>query len=136
MNTFSKFIVDFIPEPLSSVHNHLPFASIERFIAKGSPVHLALHKVCKIKETPEAYTTLHKHEEPEINVIIGEKDQMEYLIQIGEQKFIVSSPSSIWIPAGVEHSANLIKGSGYFLCLIFSGNGIGAFFKRAIFDGN
>ncbi|MCI5179521.1 MAG: hypothetical protein D3911_09440 [Candidatus Electrothrix sp. AW3_4] len=106
--------------PLSSIPFHSDCSCIERAIAEEFPVHLAIHRITKAQDLPQKYVELHKHSAPEINILIGDEGEMEYRFQLGDEIYNVSSPSSIWIPSELKHAANLIKGSGTYVCVILS----------------
>lgn len=43
-------------------------------------------------------------------------------VQVGEQRTVLESPASVFIPAGVEHSYRAIKGAGTYLNYVLSGS--------------
>lgn len=106
---------------LSTIPFHNDVSCIKRFIPEGFPVHLAIHKVSNA-ENVEEYTKLHSHEIPEINILISDSDDLEYIVQLNDEVQNVKSNSSIWIPAGVNHSTNVIKGSGYYIAIRLDNN--------------
>ncbi|MFS0762816.1 cupin domain-containing protein [Peribacillus phoenicis] len=115
---YEKLIFKNENSPLSSIPFHKDVQCIERFFSNEFPFHLAIHKVTNANGLDEDYTIPHVHnEEDEINIIVGEECGLEYRIQLGEKEFVVSSNSTIWIPAGVKHSANVLKGNGYFIAI-------------------
>ena len=73
-----------------------------------------------IKKMSE-YSMLHKHSADEINLIISENSKLKYEIQLGDETYKVSSPSTVFIPKGVRHKAKFISGKGVFVCIILSG---------------
>jgi len=103
--------------PLSSVPFHKDIAFIERFFCNEFPMHLAIHKVTNAKCMPDDYTQPHVHDVHEINILVGNEGELEYAIQLGEEIFYVQSNASIWIPAGLYHASNAIRGSGYFIAI-------------------
>jgi hypothetical protein len=102
--------------PLSTVPFHIDVSCIERYFPDKFPMYLAIHKVTEASNS-QKYTELHSHDTPEINIIIGDEGCLEYLIQLNEEVFTVQSNSSIWIPAGMQHSTNVIRGSGYYVAI-------------------
>jgi len=60
---------------------------------------------------------LHKQKNLEYNILLG---NLKYQIILGDEKYIVQAPANIWIPAGLNHSANLIEGEGHYICIILS----------------
>ena len=106
--------------PLGSVPFHQEISCIERLVATDFPFHLAIHRVRDARDLPRRYVSPHKHNVPEINVLIGNERDLRYRVQLGDEFYEVESPASIWIPVGLEHAATVIEGSGYYLCLILT----------------
>lgn len=113
---YEHLIIQNKKQPLSTVDFHKDVSCIERYFAEGFPFHLAIHKVVNA-ENVDRYTELHTHDVDELNIIICEDNEMDYLIQLGNEEYHVKSNTSIWIPKGLPHSANIIRGSGYFIAM-------------------
>lgn len=110
-------ICNMLPAALSEVPFHKNTRSITRLFAEDFPVHLAIHEVSPVMEAPMQYTEPHVHDDTdEINIILSDRT-LWYKIQLGATEYIVQNNSSIWIPRGVTHSANVLHGSGYFITL-------------------
>ena len=62
-----------------------------------------------------------KHNANEINLIVSENSKLKYEIQLGDETYKVSSPSTVFIPKGIRHKAKFISGKGIFVCIILSG---------------
>jgi quercetin dioxygenase-like cupin family protein len=105
------------PDDLANVPFHQNTPDITRFIARFFPHHLAVHEISPVHKQPETYTFLHKHVDyDEINIIIS-PGKLVYRIQLDNDEYIVNNNSSIWIPRGVMHSANVLEGAGYFIAM-------------------
>ncbi|WP_437946088.1 hypothetical protein WME98_35515 [Sorangium sp. So ce296] len=102
-----------VPSPLSAVAFHQDVECIQRFFAAGFPVHLAVHRVDSAEPARRDYTALHTHDVPEINLILPDPTGLEYRIELGPSAHLVTGSTSIWIPPGVPHAANVVQGSGY-----------------------
>ena len=103
--------------PLSNVPFHENTPSITRFFANGFPMHLDIHEVSPIHQAPPIYAQMHKHDFfDEINIIMS-KGYMQYMIQLGDEEHIIENNTAIWIPKGTMHSANVLKGAGYFISM-------------------
>lgn len=113
---YEHLIIENKREKLSTVAFHNDVSCIDRYFAEGFPFHLAIHKVSKA-ENVKKYTELHTHDVDELNIIICEDGEMEYLIQLGDEEYHLKSNTSIWIPKGLPHSANVILGSGYYIAM-------------------
>lgn len=124
---YRKFIVKGVKEPLSNVPFHKN-TSIKRLSMLGknkipqSKIHTAVHFVNANENKISQYSELHRHNANEINLIISEDEKLTYEIQLGDEKYIVSSPATIFIPKGVKHSAEVKSGKGIFVCIILSNN--------------
>lgn len=111
-----------IPAPLQNVPFHSKNDDIERIMPKDFPIYVAVHAIgnSSAKSGQNRYVNLHKHDAPEVNILIGDRDTLKYEIQADNELYKVESPASIYIPAGVEHAANHISGTGFYVCIILS----------------
>jgi hypothetical protein len=105
---------------LNKLPSHDVVECIDRITWPNFPYHLAIHRINDAEEMHREYAKRHRHSVPEINMIIGEKDNLVYQIVLGDEEYIVKSPGAIWVPPGLKHSANVIKGNGLFFCLLFT----------------
>ena len=122
MKRYQKFIKKGVNEPLSKVpfHTKAPIKRLsmlsKKLIPKSS-THIAVHFVHSKKKMPE-YSILHKHPHDEINLILSENGKLTYEIQLEDEVYKVTSPSTVFIPKGVNHKAKVISGKGIFVCII------------------
>jgi len=122
---YKKYITKGIHEPLSEVqfHKKAPIKRISMLSKKTIPeskIHAAVHFVDAIDKKISKYSILHKHNVDEVNMILSQNDKLVYEIQLDDEIYKVSSPVTIFIPKGVNHRADVISGSGFFVCLIMS----------------
>lgn len=117
INEEQLFLFNMLPVPLSNIPFHDNTKSITRYFAESFPVHIMVHEVSPVINPPATYTQPHIHDDTdEINIIIPQR-KLLYKIQPGDKEYEVSNNSCIWIPRGMLHSANVLKGSGYFITL-------------------
>jgi len=122
MKRYQKFIKKGVNESLSKVpfHSKAPIKRLsmlsKKLIPKSS-THIAVHFVNSKKKIPE-YSVLHKHSHDEINLILSEGRKITYEIQLEDEVYKVTSPSTVFIPKGVRHKARVISGKGIFVCII------------------
>jgi len=122
MKRYQKFIKKGVNEPLSKIpfHRKAPIKRLsmlsKKLIPKSS-THIAVHFVNSKKKMPE-YSVLHKHDHDEINLILSEGGKLTYEIQLEDEVYKVTSPSTVFIPKGVRHKAGVISGKGIFVCII------------------
>lgn len=106
------------PAPLGATPCHQAIACVRRLAPAGFPVHVGIHHVAT-GATPncQAYSEPHRHpDQDEVNILISDTS-LTYRLTMDDESYEVAAPATIWIPAGVRHSANVIAGSGVFVCL-------------------
>ena len=126
MNKYQKFIKKGIIESLDKVpfHSQAPIkrlSMLNKTLIPQSDTHIAVHFVDASIDLPK-YSTLHSHDHDEINLILSEDSSLTYDIQFEDESYQVTSPSTIFIPKGIRHSAQAISGKGLFVCIILSDN--------------
>ncbi len=127
MKRYQKFIKKGVNEPLSKIpfHGKAPIKRLSMLSKKLIPksnTHIAVHFINpKSKKIPD-YSILHKHNFDELNLILSESGKLTYEIQMEDEIYKVSSPSTVFIPKGIKHKAKVISGKGIFVCIILSSN--------------
>ncbi|MCH8916099.1 MAG: 2-isopropylmalate synthase [Thaumarchaeota archaeon] len=124
MNKYRKFITKGVIESLDKVpfHSKAPIkrlSMLSKSLIPKSKTHIAVHFVDASKDLPK-YSKLHKHNHDEINLILSEDSSLTYEIQLEDESYEVTSPSTIFIPKGIKHSAQAISGKGIFVCMILT----------------
>jgi hypothetical protein len=106
------------PSDLTELEFHHAMGCIRRFTTEAFPVHLSVHNVhVAEKEAYVNYSIPYDHTNwDEINILLT-KDSLIYAISINEEVHEVAASTVVWIPAGFTHSANVISGSGFFVCI-------------------
>jgi uncharacterized RmlC-like cupin family protein len=123
---YRKFIKKGVIESLDKVpfHSKAPIKRISmlsKSLIPQSNTHIAVHFVDASKNLPK-YSKLHKHNHDEVNLILSEDSPLTYEIRLEEESYKVNSPSTVFIPKGIKHSAQAISGKGIFVCIILSNN--------------
>ncbi|MEE2601259.1 MAG: 2-isopropylmalate synthase [Thermoproteota archaeon] len=126
MNRYKKFIKKGVNERISKIpfHNYAPIKRLSMLSKKRFPssnTHVAVHFVNGNHKKMSEYSMLHKHNVDEINLIISENSKLKYEIQLDDEVYKISSPSTIFIPKGIKHKAKFLSGKGIFVCIILSG---------------
>jgi len=126
VNKYQKFIKKGIVESLDKVpfHSQAPIkrlSMLNKTLIPQSDTHIAVHFVDASIDLPK-YSTLHSHNHDEINLILSEDSSLTYEVQFEDESYQVTSPSTIFIPKGIRHSAQAISGKGLFVCIILSDN--------------
>lgn len=126
MGQYQKFIKKGIPESLDTVpfHKNAPIRRLSMLSKTRIPesdTHIAVHFIDALKKIPN-YSEPHRHDYDEINLILSEDSELIYEVQLGDESYKVTSPSSVFIPKGLRHNAQVISGKGIFVCIILSSN--------------
>ena len=126
MNRYKKFIKKGVSEQISKIpfHNYAPIKRLSMLSKKRFPssnTHVAVHFVNGNNKKMSEYSMLHKHNADEINLIVSENSKLKYEIQMDDETYKVTSPSTVFIPKGIKHKAKFISGKGIFVCIILSG---------------
>jgi len=94
---------------------------IVRLFADGAPVHIAAHWVEGALEARDRdYSCDHVHGDlVEVNILLGEPGGLTYSVVLaeGEEPTLIEAPTAVVVPAGVSHSANVVRGRGWFVVL-------------------
>jgi len=125
MQKYKKYITKGVSEPLSKVpfHKKAPIKRISMLNEKTmseSKIHAAVHFVDATNKKISKYSTLHRHDADEVNIILSQSDKLVYEIQLDDEIYKIRSPMTVFIPKGMKHRADVISGSGFFVCLILS----------------
>lgn len=127
MKRYKKLIVRGVTESLQNVpfHGKAPIkrlSMLSKKLVSKSDTHVAVHFIDSLPKKIPAYSKIHKHNVDEINLILSEDDKLTYEIQLEDEVYKVTSPSTIFIPKGVRHRAQVISGKGLFVCIILASN--------------
>ncbi|MCZ7572813.1 MAG: hypothetical protein M5U01_30015 [Ardenticatenaceae bacterium] len=63
----------------------------------------------------------HVHDTRQIFLLLGEQDSLHAWVSLDGQKSHVTSPALIWVPAGIMHALQVIKGPGIALSILERG---------------
>lgn len=103
---------------------------IERYLLMNSrlmqnaPMHIAVHFIKNIETPPAPYAQVHCHPDAdEIGLIIAPRDELEYEIILDGKATLVKSPAAVYIPAGTNHRARAVSGTGAYICIILDPRG-------------
>jgi|LQYC01.1.fsa_nt_gi mannose-6-phosphate isomerase-like protein (cupin superfamily) len=92
---------------------------LEKEQIKGKSFHVAAHIIDGryVHQEDWHYAQLHKHEFDEINILISPTSCLTYKMECDGTLEELSSPSLIYIPAGTDHRAEPVSGTGIFICI-------------------
>jgi hypothetical protein len=115
------------PGLVEALH-HVPFhgsgvAPLCRRVLAGPGVHpqikkhIVTHEIRDVSADRRSYCEPHVHDCPEINILLS-LARLVYEIRLGDEVYLAEAPATIYIPAGLVHSANVVEGSGFFIALV------------------
>ena len=84
-------------------------------MVEGADVTVFVHYVKGVPAQPPSYVHPHSHDSSQIYVF-PEKG-LTFEASLGEEKHVVESPATVFIPAGLKHSLRMLKGSGIEVCI-------------------
>jgi hypothetical protein len=127
-NKHSSLISTGLVQPLHYVPFHANgIAPLTRRVMAGAGVlpqvekHVVAHELREVSAGFRSYCEPHVHDCAEINILLS-MSRLVYEIRLGDEVYIVEAPATIYIPAGLLHSANVIEGSGFFLAMLDTAN--------------
>jgi hypothetical protein len=98
-------------------------APLVRRVLVGDGVHpqaekrVVAHELREVSARTRVYCEPHRHDVSELNILLSH-ERLVYEIRLGDERYEVEAPASIYVPAGLLHSANVIEGSGFFVVII------------------
>jgi hypothetical protein len=123
-NRYAALISEGVVEELSLVPFHdRDHAPLTRRVLSGPSIHeglgqrIVVHELREVRAEPRRYCDPHVHDFAEVNLLLG-VGRLTYEIRLGDEIYIVGAPASIYVPAGLVHSANVLEGSGFFIALL------------------
>jgi hypothetical protein len=115
-------VYDLVPRSLTEANpGYRDVGEVLRLFGAGSPVHIAAHWIEGAAEMDSRdYSCEHAHDELiEVNILLGEPGELAYTVVLAKDQgpTVVESPCAIVVPPGVLHSANVLRGRGWFVVL-------------------
>jgi mannose-6-phosphate isomerase-like protein (cupin superfamily) len=127
MQNHRKYIKRGAVQPIETVPSHHK-APIRRLLmlnkdlVRESKIHVAVHFIQNLPKKVPPYGDPHRHDYDEINLVLSTNGKLVYRVQLDEEVFRVTSPSTVYIPKGLRHCANVISGTGLFVVIAMTPN--------------
>lgn len=123
MNTnYNHLITHGVNIPLQNVKFH-DQAPLQRLLMSGVgaeanyQMHIAVHEIrSDLPFEHRNYSKKHSHNCNEWNIILG--TDLIFEITLNDEVYEISAPATIFIPTGTLHTANVLKGKGYFIAIL------------------
>jgi hypothetical protein len=105
-----------VAESLDLVPHHRAIPEIERLTFPGIPYLTSVHCVTRASANEDTYCQPHEHEDQdELNVFLGTTDDFRFRITLDGSDHILGPTAAVLIPAGTDHAANVLSGSGFYV---------------------
>lgn len=109
--------------PLQNIKFHEQ-APLKRILMSGLgssanfDMHIAIHEINEdLPFEHREYSKKHRHNCDEWNIILG-SEGFTFEITLDEEIYEVQSPATVFIPKGMRHSANVLKGKGFYIAIV------------------
>jgi mannose-6-phosphate isomerase-like protein (cupin superfamily) len=115
-------------QPLDAVafHHQAPFSRyvmLQKDAVEGDGgFRVVTHVISDLPESIPPYCDLHQHEFDEINFILSEDGSLQYRIMLEDETYEVGPQTTVYIPKGTMHAAEVISGRGLFIAVMFTKN--------------
>lgn len=83
----------------------------------------AIMRVVENVKDEQSHVDIHKHNCDSAFLFAGKNPDLTGLkceVQLENEKYLIESPASVFIPKGLNHSYRLVHGSGYYLNIVLS----------------
>ena len=90
-------------------------------LQEGLKRRIVVHELDGVRPQQRRYCAPHLHDFAEVNLLLS-ASELKYEIRLGHETYLVEAPASIFIPAGLVHSANVFAGSGFFVAMMDTAN--------------
>jgi len=124
LGRYASLIARGVDRPLAQVPFHAAAdAPLRRHVLVGDGVHpqldkrIVAHELRAVSAAQRTYCEPHVHACDELNLLLS-LTHLVYEIRLGDEVFRVEAPATIYVPAGLVHSANVVEGSGFFVALL------------------
>jgi hypothetical protein len=98
-------------------------APLTRRVLSSTSIHedlgrrIVVHELREVRAERRHYCDPHFHDFAEVNILLS-STRLRYVVHLGDETYFVEAPASIYVPAGLVHSANVVEGSGFFIALL------------------
>jgi 2-isopropylmalate synthase len=127
MSTYKNFILKPDIRQSSEIKYHYDNAPGQRYVfldkkkCPESSMYTIVRVVKDISTTQDSYIDPHTHTCDSEFLFIGDNDDMTGLtarVWLGDEEFLVQSPAAVFVPRNVEHTLQLVAGSGKFINIV------------------
>ena len=127
MTDYGKYILSPDIRKTSEIKYHYDNAPGDRYVfldkkkCPESSIYTIVRVAKNIDSDQDSYIDPHTHTCDSEFLFIGDNDDMTGLkarVWLGDEEFVVESPAAVFVPKNVEHTLQLIEGSGKFINIV------------------
>ncbi len=99
------------------------YVFLDKRVIPDSTIYSIVRKVVDVHEDSKSHVDMHKHNCDSAFLFIGNRKNLRGLVcevSLGNEKYLIESPTSVFIPKGLNHSYRLVRGSGYYINIVLS----------------
>jgi len=90
----------------------------------GAGIRMTTRLVQGVTEDPGDYVGLHTHEVDQVFIFLGTPEdekslEVEFIFE--DEKYLINSPITVFVPKGVPHTQKIVRGSGRYITLLKEG---------------
>lgn len=97
------------------------YVFLDSRVAPRTSLYTILREVHEVVGNKHSHVDFHSHNCDSAFLFIGNGKNLNGLVcdvGLGDENFMIESPASVFIPAGLDHSYRLISGSGYYINIV------------------
>jgi len=91
-------------------------------LAPGADLFITSRSVTALAGPAEPNVLPHRHEVSQTYMFFSPDGSLEVEVEIEGERTAVRAPTSVFIPAGVEHALRILRGTGTVLSIVRSGS--------------
>lgn len=99
------------------------YVFLERDMLTAASFYVSVRVVADLSPSQATVVSPHTHNCDSVYLLIGDKEDLTGLtseVTMEDEMYTVSSPASIFIPKGVEHSSRILSGSGKYILIVLN----------------
>lgn len=108
-------------------HRHGPgdrYVMLDDRVIPGANQYCIVRRIPKMDDFGPGHVDCHRHNVDSMFLFVGHEGDLTGLtaeVTLGNEKFVVGSPCSVFIPSGVRHSYRVLSGEGLYLNHVLAG---------------
>lgn len=100
------------------------YVMIDDRVVPDARQYAIVRKIPRSSSYGPAHVDRHRHHVDSLFLFVGDEENLSGLrveVSLGDERFVVDSPASVFIPSGVSHSYGVLSGGGIFVNQVLAG---------------